>query len=548
MHESVRLFAMGLFDGAPMLEQLLEEGYDPLHIKYILGHQFALLFSDAMREYAEFHEYFDIAAEVAASNARDPDETTPVTGSYLSLWTLFDLQFGRDLETIGTCLTDVLQAMQAEPHVVQLIRYLSESRMGFYQQQGTDGSHILLRELVTGRELCCHSASGYRGRSGELWFVRLGPPLDASHTYHVTLTTPYVLTGTSVDDWTAYLNKSLLNVGADDPRNLHELLKFGKQPMAWQDFIVRAYLCADDHAVYLAGLPDVPSSLPSSRCLEILDASEAIPATALAQENVLLELTLPQRKALVYLLPELSGKVDVHSRRSLVVRLLRLHLQRVEDRVTEALPDLPRAYRKPMERLRELVKLDQWRATAQAVYRLRVVLQHTEPPIWRDIQVHNCTLDQLHKVLQAAMGWEGTHPYLFKLADVQYTVLPQTVRRLPSQIGDAEHTYLNQIIPLSNKPFSFKYLYDLNDEWGHGITVEGIVPQDARRRYPLCLDGERACPPERCGGVERYVETLQILADPAHVYHDNVVKWLGRFDPQAFSAKAATRRMQQDGH
>ena len=318
--------------------------------------------------------------------------------------------------------------------------------------------------------------------------------------------------------------------------------------MAWHDFIVRAYLCADDHAVYLAGLPDVPSSLPNSRCLEILDDSEAIPATALAGKSALGADPAAAKGARVPAagagrergcpLPPVAGGGTPASAPA----------TRGRPGWRKPCPTCPGRYRKPIERLRELAKLDRLRATAQAVYRLRVVLQHTEPPIWRDIQVHNCTLDQLHKVLQAAMGWEGNHPYLFKLGDVQYTVLPQTVRRLPSQIGDAEHTYLNQIIPLRNKPFSFKYLYDLNDEWGHGITVEGIIPLDARRRYPLCLDGERACPPEGCGGVERYVETLQILADPAHVYHDNVVKWLGHFDPQAFSAKAATRRMRQDRH
>ena len=243
MQESVRLFAMGLFDGAPMLEPLLEEGYDPLHIKYILGHQFALMFSDAMREYAEFHEYFDIAAEVAASNARDPDETTPVTGSYLSLWTLFDLQFGRDLETIGTCLTDVLQAMQAEPHVVQLIRHLSESRMGFYQHQGADGSHILLRELVTGRELRCPFGVGLSWSVGGV--VVRTPGSSAGCEPHLLCHTHHSLCADRHERrrLDGLLEQVAVERGADEPRNLHELLKFGKRPMAWHDFIVRAYLC-----------------------------------------------------------------------------------------------------------------------------------------------------------------------------------------------------------------------------------------------------------------------------------------------------------------
>jgi hypothetical protein len=543
VEDDVRLFARGLFHNSPLLEQLLEEGYDPLHIKFILGHRFALMFSDSMREHPEFHEYFDIAADVTARFAPDPDETTPITGSFLSLWTLFDLQFGRDLETIGTCLTDVLMALEAEHYVIQLIRCLSESRMGFYQHQGAEGPDVLLRELVTGEQLRCRSTSGHRGRAGELWFVRLGPPLDAGHTYHVTLSTPYVLTETSVDDWTAYLNKSLLNVAADEPRNLRELLKFGKRPLAWHDFIVPAYLYADDHAVFLAGLPDVPSSLPNAQCIELLNEPGRIPGTALAQQKVLLKLTLPQRKALEQLLPELEGKMDVQCRQARVVNLLRLQLLRAEDGSLKVGRDLSAVQQKPVGRLRELAVLDRLRATAHAVYHLRVALEHTDPPVWREIQIHNCTLDELHQLLQAAMGWHGTHPYEFRLSGVQYAVLPENVGSLPAHIGDAESTYLNQVIPLGYRQFSFKYTYDFNDAWEHSICVEGIVPADHRQSYPVCLTGKRACPPEGCGGAKRYAEMLAILADPADEHHGSVAEWLGRFDSESFSAESATRKM-----
>ncbi|MHB8865123.1 MAG: IS1096 element passenger TnpR family protein [Pirellulaceae bacterium] len=62
----------------------------------------------------------------------------------------------------------------------------------------------------------------------------------------------------------------------------------------------------------------------------------------------------------------------------------------------------------------------------------------------------------------------------------------------------------------------------------------------------MCLKGERACPPEGCGGAERYAEMLDILADPADEHHGNVAEWLGRFDAESFSAESATRKMRYE--
>jgi hypothetical protein len=69
------------------------------------------------------------------------------------------------------------------------------------------------------------------------------------------------LTGFGREDWTAYLNKSLL--GAADPgKALHEFLKFGKGPNAWNEFVFQAYHHHRANAIFLAGLPDVTGSRP----------------------------------------------------------------------------------------------------------------------------------------------------------------------------------------------------------------------------------------------------------------------------------------------
>ena len=62
--------------------------------------------------------------------------------------------------------------------------------MGIYEHCGTVGGKIGLEELVTGRKLSCICPAGYTGKPGELWYVRLCPPLADLVDYHVTVTTP----------------------------------------------------------------------------------------------------------------------------------------------------------------------------------------------------------------------------------------------------------------------------------------------------------------------------------------------------------------------
>ena len=58
-------------------------------------------------------------------------------------------------------------------------------------------------------------------------------------------------------------------------------------------------------------------------------------------------------------------------------------------------------------------------------------------------------------------------------------------------------------------------------------------------RHPLCLAGERACPPEDAGGSYGYAEMLEALADPTHDEQESYIEWLGRpFDPEFFDLKA----------
>jgi len=53
-------------------------------------------------------------------------------------------------------------------------------------------------------------------------------------------------------------------------------------------------------------------------------------------------------------------------------------------------------------------------------------------------------------------------------------------------------------------------------------------------RVPVCLAGERACPPEDCGGVGGYDHVLYALRNPDEPKLAEFRQWIGEFDPEAF--------------
>lgn len=55
---------------------------------------------------------------------------------------------------------------------------------------------------------------------------------------------------------------------------------------------------------------------------------------------------------------------------------------------------------------------------------------------------------------------------------------------------------------------------------------------------PECRGGERACPPEGCGGVPGYQRILAIVADPEHDEYEETMVWLmGGYAPERFDPR-----------
>jgi len=86
-----------------------------------------------------------------------------------------------------------------------------------------------------------------------------------------------------------------------------------------------------------------------------------------------------------------------------------------------------------------------------------------------------------------------------------------------------------------------RYEYDFGDSWLHEVVLERVQPFDAGIKLPICLDGERSCPPEDCGGVFGYQNLLEVITDPDHPEFDEMNEWLGdEFSAEFFDAARTT--------
>lgn len=98
-------------------------------------------------------------------------------------------------------------------------------------------------------------------------------------------------------------------------------------------------------------------------------------------------------------------------------------------------------------------------------------------------------------------------------------------------------TMLNQL--LERPGDRIRYSYDFGDGWERDILLEGVLAAEPDAIYPVCQAGRGACPPEDCGGVWGYGHLREVLAEPAHEEHEDMLEWLGlhsasEFDPAHF--------------
>ena len=176
-------------------------------------------------------------------------------------------------------------------------------------------------------------------------------------------------------------------------------------------------------------------------------------------------------------------------------------------------------------------------------FRVRVDLMYAKPPIWRRLVLPgDLVLDELHDVLQVAMGWQDGHLHKFGVGADRRT-RAYFVTRFDLSEGDdglvEDGVRLDQVV--SGKGDRLFYDYDFGDGWEHVLVVEDVL--DDPPSAPVCLAGKMACPPEDCGGLGGYEELAAWVrggydprATPMGLSAQEMRDWLPRgWHPDRFS-------------
>jgi hypothetical protein len=170
-------------------------------------------------------------------------------------------------------------------------------------------------------------------------------------------------------------------------------------------------------------------------------------------------------------------------------------------------------------------------ASAEEVAVLRIELEGVEPLIWRRVAVRTTmTLTDVHRVIQAAMGWLDSHLWHFEAGGRRYSMQVPSEPEWNERYEDAGRITLSTL--LASGVRRMEYAYDMGDFWEHSVIVEKASAPLPDVRYPQFLGGERRCPPEDCGGPHGYYEFLKNMSSKRRQTRDDALRWYGgAYDP-----------------
>jgi len=196
--------------------------------------------------------------------------------------------------------------------------------------------------------------------------------------------------------------------------------------------------------------------------------------------------------------------------------------------------------------------------TEKLIYQLKIVLDETQPEIWRRFQVPAyITLSDLHEIIQIIMGWENCHHHQFVIKKTSYrsgqenghfsvdSIFSELSLTRSSVHDEKDENKYRAIDLITKEKSAFQYEYDFGDSWQHTIILEKIIPMENEMTYAVCLEGELACPPEDCGSIPGYYNLIEILKDKEHEEYEAKKDWAGDYDYNYFDLRQINSELRQ---
>lgn len=229
---------------------------DPSNRIYMYAQNLLSYFAEDVSVEDDFEAYYDKVVEVENDYMPSYPPMSPLTGAYFTYWCFCDLEFGKEKETICSIFYDLCVELNFEKEMLEALKNLGASYMGFYRHLGFENDLILLKEISTGKIFKCICPAGYKGEKNEIWFVRIVPNLDEIYDYSITITTPYIILNYGEKDWKDFYKRQKIE------KEEYAFLKNNPNFKYWHDYIMDGYVNYTPNCIYLTGMPDIKGSKP----------------------------------------------------------------------------------------------------------------------------------------------------------------------------------------------------------------------------------------------------------------------------------------------
>jgi hypothetical protein len=172
---------------------------------------------------------------------------------------------------------------------------------------------------------------------------------------------------------------------------------------------------------------------------------------------------------------------------------------------------------------------------------LDLELVGVHPRIWRRIRMPaDASLRDLHHAIQILLSWDDRHLHVFDVGHHEYGPRPEEEWEREQWAGDDEGISVAKALAEARGPID--YWYDFGDDWRVTISPRGAA-DDPGVSTAACLDGERAGPPEDCGGPDAYQRQLQRTTGGADEAGEEEAVLPDGFDPAAFDVDDMNRSL-----
>lgn len=187
-------------------------------------------------------------------------------------------------------------------------------------------------------------------------------------------------------------------------------------------------------------------------------------------------------------------------------------------------------------------------------FEFEVSLEEVQPKIWRSFLLRSSsTFHELHDTIQKACGWQDYHLYHFiednarkRIAESPYC------EGAGDGCPNADEIKIDSFFQETGD--NCIYEYDFGDCWRHLVTLKSITKIAGQFRRKL-TGGQRAFPPEDCGGIMGYEESIDALLIPDSKLKDmdeyakeellSRREWLGDWHPEHFDFDATAKQLKR---